>query len=68
MNRDGKLELQEFLTGCLGDEEMVNILKTRDKKETKKKVYYFTEENPEKKIKFPLESSISIFDEIKLLE
>ena len=69
VNGDGKIELKEFLAGCLGDEEMVSILNTRDKRVVRNKVFYFTEEKDRKKeVKCPFESSLSIFDEIKLLD
>ena len=45
---------------------MVGILSHIGKKAKLKKVYYFTEDQSEKKeIKNPFENSISIFDEMK---
>ena len=71
VNGDGRIELQEFLTGCLGDEDMVNILShgPKPKKLKPRKVFHFTEDLTVKKdIKYPFENSISIFDEIKFLK
>ena len=45
---------------------MVDILSHSGKKVTLRKVYYFTEDQSEKKeIKYPFENSMSIFGEIK---
>ena len=56
VNGDGNIDLNEFLNGCLRDEEMVDILSHSGKKVKLRKVYHFTEDQSEKKeIKYPFQ-------------